>query len=420
MPLATVLIPTYQHCDTLLRSIASVQGQTEQDFELFVVGDGAPPRTDEIMQTLCAQDARIRYFPHPKGEGNGEKHRHAALQQAQGEIVCYLGDDDLWLPEHLATLATLLQQVDFAHTTQMDVYPNGHINGWAGDLNLRSVRQRLLMMQWNFFGPSCVGHRLAAYQQLPHGWQPSPPDAFSDLHMWRQWLNQEGIRFHSEPSPTMLRFPSPSRPNWEMERRCAEMDAWLPRISEPGFQASLQKILLRDWQQRVERTDDFQSNAGLFAQQKEYSRAHLYYLRAIEAETQSVGFLAHWEYSEFLQQQDRIPEAINVLQAALALHPEVALLWIYQGTLMRQQGHLDSAEERHRTAIQLEPNEAQAHFQLAIDLQQQQRMPEALSAALTAQALESPQIEVRTQVERLIQSLSQSTDEHDLLAGTSV
>src|SRR5262245_53977918 len=104
MPRATVLIPTFDHADTILRAIASVRQQSEPDFELFVVGDGAPQRTRDIMAGLCAEDRRIRFFDNTKGEANGERHRHAALQQAQGEIVCYLGDDDLWLPHHLAVM----------------------------------------------------------------------------------------------------------------------------------------------------------------------------------------------------------------------------------------------------------------------------------------------------------------------------
>src|SRR5688572_28531652 len=42
MIVATVVIPTHDHADTLTRAVASVQAQTLADFELFVVGDGAP------------------------------------------------------------------------------------------------------------------------------------------------------------------------------------------------------------------------------------------------------------------------------------------------------------------------------------------------------------------------------------------
>src|SRR6185437_15846190 len=95
---ATVLIPTHDHGRTLLRSVPSALAQTVSELEVFVVGDGVPDETRELMTELAAADNRVRFFDNPKGERHGEAHRHAALQEARGEIVCYLSDDDVWLP----------------------------------------------------------------------------------------------------------------------------------------------------------------------------------------------------------------------------------------------------------------------------------------------------------------------------------
>ncbi|MEP3925730.1 MAG: glycosyltransferase family A protein, partial [Gilvibacter sp.] len=37
----TIIIPTYNHEDTIKYAISSVLKQTHQNFEIFVVGDGA-------------------------------------------------------------------------------------------------------------------------------------------------------------------------------------------------------------------------------------------------------------------------------------------------------------------------------------------------------------------------------------------
>ena len=60
-------------------------------------------------------DPRVRFFDLPKGERHGERNRHLALAEAAGRIVCYLSDDDLLLPRHVATMLELLEGADFAH-----------------------------------------------------------------------------------------------------------------------------------------------------------------------------------------------------------------------------------------------------------------------------------------------------------------
>ena len=139
MPLeATVIIPTHDHGPMLLHSARSALAQTVEEIELFIVGDGVPEVTREIVSEL-KRDERVRFFDHPKGPRHGEIYRHAALQEARGEIVCYLSDDDLCFPEHVACMRRLLSSADFAHAL-----PRIH-RRTRGDLLLRrrSHRTRL-------------------------------------------------------------------------------------------------------------------------------------------------------------------------------------------------------------------------------------------------------------------------------------
>ena len=54
-----ILCPTHDHADALMMSIASVRAQTETDWRMVVICDGAPARTVEILQAIEADDPRI-------------------------------------------------------------------------------------------------------------------------------------------------------------------------------------------------------------------------------------------------------------------------------------------------------------------------------------------------------------------------
>jgi hypothetical protein len=235
---ATVVVPTHDHGPTLLRSIPTALGQTVQDIEVFVIGDGAPDVTREIMADLVHRDRRVRFFDNPKGPGNGELHRHAALEEAGGRFVAYLGDDDLWLPEHLEVLDGLLQDADFAHSYPIRIGPDGSIADWNVDLSLPWFRETVLSGT-NFVPLSCAAHTLELYRRLPHGWRTRPEGTWSDLYMWQQILTADGVRAASGTRPTVVHLPSSLRSGWSQERRLEELDRWVDRIGRPGVREDI-------------------------------------------------------------------------------------------------------------------------------------------------------------------------------------
>ena len=249
--LFSILIPTHDHGPTLLRAIRSVQKQHFQDFRLIVVGDGAPDETQSLMSALCAEDARIEYRAHPKGAGHGEAFRAAVLADIYSPYLCYLADDDLWLPHHLDVMMRLLISHDFVHTLHTPVHPDGIIRCHGGRIDDPATRETMVKHKWNIFGPTCVGHTMAAYRRLSHGWRPRPDGMWSDLHMWRQWIDLPGCRFYSYPLPTTLHFPSSLRKHSTLEERCVELDHWSEKLSDPEFPQKLLEMVMADWQSRL-------------------------------------------------------------------------------------------------------------------------------------------------------------------------
>lgn len=238
----TVLIPTFNNLGTIDCAIRSVQRQTERDFEIFVVGDGAPNETLELVETLAASDPRIRLFRNAKGERHGEAWRHQALQHATGEAVCYLSDDDFWLPDHLATMAELLSSSDFVHTRHTTLRQPWHIHYLAGDLADPILRQQMLESLVNICGLSFAAHRLNAYRSLPEGWAPASADVWTDLNMWRKWLLAPGIRVRSSPRITALNFPAANRNNTTAEHNAQERAFWYGLFDDPPMISALRDL----------------------------------------------------------------------------------------------------------------------------------------------------------------------------------
>lgn len=101
----SVVIPTYARPDFLARAVESVLGQTLADWELLVVDDNPPgsearAATEELMGRY-RHDPRIRYLRHPANRG-GSAARNTGIRAAEADLVAFLDDDDVWLPDKLA------------------------------------------------------------------------------------------------------------------------------------------------------------------------------------------------------------------------------------------------------------------------------------------------------------------------------
>jgi len=93
MPAVAVLIPAFNAEATLGEALASVERQTERDWECLIVDDGSTDGTAGIAHTVAARDPRFRLVP--------RKHAgivaalNAGLAECRAELVARMDADDL-------------------------------------------------------------------------------------------------------------------------------------------------------------------------------------------------------------------------------------------------------------------------------------------------------------------------------------
>jgi glycosyltransferase involved in cell wall biosynthesis len=104
-PIASVVIPTYNRAELVLRAVASVQRQSLDDWELLVVDDASTDDTKPRIEELA--DPRIEYVRRDVNGGVAAA-QNTGLDRATGRYVLFLHSDDELMPEFLARLSEVL------------------------------------------------------------------------------------------------------------------------------------------------------------------------------------------------------------------------------------------------------------------------------------------------------------------------
>jgi glycosyltransferase involved in cell wall biosynthesis len=100
----SVVIPTYNSASFLGEALESVARQTRQPAEVIVVDDCSSDGSAEL-----ARQAGARCLTTPRNAGPSAA-RNIGIRAAAGDLVAFLDADDIWEPNHLATLVPLLER----------------------------------------------------------------------------------------------------------------------------------------------------------------------------------------------------------------------------------------------------------------------------------------------------------------------
>jgi len=107
MPAVSVIMAAYNGAGLIGETIASLQAQTFGDFEIVVVDDCSTDDTRGVLAALAVDEPRLRII-HAAENGGPVRARNRAFAEARGRYVAGLDQDDLCLPDRLATQVAYL------------------------------------------------------------------------------------------------------------------------------------------------------------------------------------------------------------------------------------------------------------------------------------------------------------------------
>lgn len=106
--LVTIIMPVYQAENYLEKSIESVLNQTYKNIELILVDDGSTDSSSLICDDYAEKDVRVRVFHKPNGGQSSA--RNVGIQNAKGEYIGFIDNDDLIMPDMYEILVSNMEK----------------------------------------------------------------------------------------------------------------------------------------------------------------------------------------------------------------------------------------------------------------------------------------------------------------------
>ncbi len=127
-PLVTVVITTYNRPSYLSEAIESVCQQTYEPIELLVIDDHSDTPAKQTLDSLSvAEFSSVECIRHSENRGANAA-RNTGINNASGQYIAFLDDDDRWLPEKIAQQVAALRQnehIGVTYTGAKNLYSDG-------------------------------------------------------------------------------------------------------------------------------------------------------------------------------------------------------------------------------------------------------------------------------------------------------
>jgi glycosyltransferase involved in cell wall biosynthesis len=105
----SVILPTFNRSRFLPAAFNAIKAQQFISWELIIVDDGSTDDTKEVVAEFSRSVQQpVTYLRQDNQGAYGA--RNTGLHAAEGEYIAFYDSDDLWLPHHLSTCVSVLEQ----------------------------------------------------------------------------------------------------------------------------------------------------------------------------------------------------------------------------------------------------------------------------------------------------------------------
>lgn len=195
-PEFSVVVPTHNRRELLVRTLGTVLGQRNVDVEVIVIDDGSSDGTEAAVTGL--RDPLVRYFKNELPTGVARA-RNRGIEEARGEWIAFVDDDDLWAPDKLLEQLAAVRRDNrpWAYAGAVKIDESERVIGGRPPPQPDWVARRL--PRWNAVPGGCSG--VIATRTLLEGTGGFDP-TLVNLADWDLW-----IRFVREAPPACIPRP---------------------------------------------------------------------------------------------------------------------------------------------------------------------------------------------------------------------
>lgn len=110
----SVIIPTYNAKDYILRSLESIKNQTFDfnDIEVIFVDDYSTDKTRDIITDLSNEYNNVKSILLDKNSGSPSKPRNVGIENSSADYIMFLDNDDFYYPDMCKTLYDTIIKYD--------------------------------------------------------------------------------------------------------------------------------------------------------------------------------------------------------------------------------------------------------------------------------------------------------------------
>ncbi len=129
----SVIIPSYRPQSYTVECLESLKRQTlsPEEFEILVILNGEREPYYDFLQSVMPANGRLLYSP----VASACSSRNMGLDNARGEYICFIDDDDKVSPTYLEQLAQGARPDVVSASNALSLYDDGHTepNAYSGE-----------------------------------------------------------------------------------------------------------------------------------------------------------------------------------------------------------------------------------------------------------------------------------------------